>query len=81
MESTEVLNIPVRHQDVIKSNDGHRKDVNTISDAKEEILISKNDEGKSMNTQTNVNLNYQCVQHYIVVHFHEYLFINIKISH
>ena len=47
MESTEVSNIPVKHQDVIKSIDGHEKDANSISDAKEEILIKKSDEGKS----------------------------------
>ena len=47
MESTEVSNIPVKLQNEIKSNDGHDKDENTISDAKEEILNSKSDEGKS----------------------------------
>ena len=46
MESTEVSNIPVKLQNEIKSNDGHDKDENTISDAKEEILNSKS-EGKS----------------------------------
>ena len=47
MESTEVSNIPVKHQDVIKSIDGHEKDANSISDAKEKILIKISDEGKS----------------------------------
>ena len=46
METTEVLNIPVKHQNVCELNVDQDEDANAIKQGNEDILIKENPEGE-----------------------------------